>query len=114
MRYHGGMKKLRFRFSLRTVIVVTLLFAGYFACWPVTEQQGVDDVSRHRHERHQQLHSVKPIAPLIVRGTDLSGRLNKRDKNGVYSLNSVQYHHEYYVWFFGFVIKVYGPVTPPE
>ncbi|MEM6471343.1 MAG: hypothetical protein AAF802_17410 [Planctomycetota bacterium] len=47
------MKELRLRFSLRTVIVATLLFAAYFACWPATKRQGVGEVTKYRRERHQ-------------------------------------------------------------
>ncbi|MEM6469430.1 MAG: hypothetical protein AAF802_07650 [Planctomycetota bacterium] len=96
------MRKLCLRFSLRTVIVVTLLFAAYFACWPATKDKAAADVSKGAEVDFRQ--APEPIAPLFVRRTihDVT----------FYSSRSVRKSHEYYFWCFGFTAKLYGPTKP--
>lgn len=87
------LKRIRPRFSIRTLVTLTTLACCYAACWGPTKNRGVEDVQIGMEDSEVSVIAVA-IAPLLVRTAEysliVSGRLTRR----------------YHVWFFGYVAKL--------
>ena len=103
------MKRLRPRFSIRTLAILITLICCYAACWGPTKRRGVEDVMKHTTEGKPDPTSYvyvgpgePPLAPFlytrpvpefpciltdVILGRDIKSR-------------------RYYFWFFGYVAKL--------
>lgn len=82
------------RFSLRSLLIATLVVGLYFACGPLTKGRGVADVTKY--QRANQLHEITPeyVAPLVLKcWVSTHSQANR----------ATTITTTYYVWFFGFV-----------
>ena len=83
-------KRIRPRFSVRTLVILVTLVCMYAACWGPTKTRGVEDVGQHTLVSSS---SVTPIAPLILR-TQARYPCSRGPDIG------------YYVWCFGYVAEL--------
>lgn len=82
------------RFSLRSLLIATVVVGMYFACGPPTKERGVADVTKY--QRANQLHEITPdyVAPLVLKcWVSTHSQANR----------ATTIRTTYYVWFFGFV-----------
>jgi hypothetical protein len=82
------------RFSLRSLLIATLVVSMYFACGPVTKARGVADVTKY--QRANELHEITPdfVAPLVLKcWVSIHSQADRET-----TITTT-----YYVWFFGFV-----------
>jgi hypothetical protein len=94
MNDRGKRKQKMLRFSLRSLLIATLVVGMYFACGPVTKARGVADVTKH--QRANQLHEITPdyVAPLVLKCWVSTH--SQADRETTITTT-------YFVWFFGFV-----------
>ncbi|WP_235909059.1 hypothetical protein, partial [Roseiconus nitratireducens] len=100
------LRRLRPRFSIRTLLILPLLVAVYFALDAATKRYGPDDVARVFEAEHG---GGLPgyVAPLIFEHWTMNATAGPNA-----SPNSEVTAH-YYVWFFGYVWRTpYVRVQP--
>ena len=88
-------RRLKLRFSMRRLVVVTAILCLYFACWMPTQTRGVDDVywrCLRKHDAHAIVRAV-PVLPLVLR-VDVV-RLQTSFPRSFSS------EYSYCLWFFG-------------
>ena len=90
------LRRLRLRFSIRTLLVLPLLVAMYFALAAATKRYGREDVARVFETEHG---GGLPgyVAPLIFEHWTM------RATGGPNASPNAEVTAHYYVWFFGYV-----------
>ena len=91
-------RKRRFRFSLRVMVVLTFLFAIYFAHGPATRTTGVKDV-KQLSDRSYTL--TRPLAPLLIERRMVGARFTP-----VAQKPEEYCRTEYFIWIHGYVLQL--------
>lgn len=97
------LKRLRPRFSVKTMLVVTLLIAVHFALGTPTKRWGLDDVANYSWQHNAISGHAEYVAPLLVKceSSPLTVRVNRGRPRVV-----IPPITNYYIWFFGFVLPL--------
>lgn len=97
-------KRLRLRFTLRTLAILVTLVCAYAACWSPTVTRGEKDVITHIFDSDE-LPGSNPVVecPLVVSVREFW-----------WPCRSAPPRNCYYFWFFGFVAKLPFETTVDE
>lgn len=90
-------KPLRFRFSIRALVITVTLVCCYAACWGPTKERGPDEVIARQTRSGTIIHDTSPVIPLVV---------SMHWEGGTPSAPKWVEHREYYFWFFGYTAKL--------